>query len=250
MAWLIVVQMLAVTGALAVYLLLPKGEAARGSPPGVFIGLLVTAALLGLLPTFFGSMGQMREAYFFIFALTAILSAVRVITHRRPVYSALYFVLTVLASAGMLLLVNAQFLGIANIIIYAGAILVTYVFVIMLAMQSGAPEYDHTSREPLAASVAGLMFAGLVLGLVGMDAKPLTGNGLATAAPAAATQPTISATAPGSPVPLTNLQSVGLALLGDYAVSLEVAGLLLLVAMVGGLAIARRRTTSDVEEVG
>src|SRR5205085_8634847 len=65
-----------------------------------------------------GGMGP----YFWIFSIIAIVSAVRVITHERPVYSALYFVLSVLASSGLFVLVNAEFLAAALVLIYAGAI--------------------------------------------------------------------------------------------------------------------------------
>jgi NADH-quinone oxidoreductase subunit J len=91
-----------------------------------------------------------------------VFSAVRVITHSRPVYSALYFVLTVLSTCGLLLLLEAEFMAFATIIIYAGAILVTYLFVIMLATMpqvegqvEEAPVYDRAAREPLSAVVLG-----------------------------------------------------------------------------------------------
>ena len=58
-------------------------------------------------------------------------SAIRVITHPHPVYAALYFILTIIAMAGLILLLSAEFMAFAVIIVYAGAILVTYLFVIM-----------------------------------------------------------------------------------------------------------------------
>ena len=65
--------------------------------------------------------------------------AIRVVTHPKPVYSALYFVLTVFASAGLFVLLWAEFMAAALVLIYAGAILVTYVFVIMLAAEAPPP---------------------------------------------------------------------------------------------------------------
>src|SRR5690606_8619755 len=106
------------------------------------------------------------DLYFWIFSILAIVAAVRVISHPRPVYSALYFVLTVFASGGLFVLLWAEFMAMALILSYAGAILVTYVFVIMLAsqartgatgQQAEAAEYDRTSREPLLASAAGFL---------------------------------------------------------------------------------------------
>src|SRR5205814_3883496 len=114
-----------------------------------------------------GGMG----AYFWVFSAVAIVAALRVVTHARPVYSALYFVLTVMASAGLFVLMWAEFMAAALVVIYAGAILVTYVFVIMLAQQaktedrpmSALAEYDQVSREPLTAAAVGFALMGVLL---------------------------------------------------------------------------------------
>ena len=96
----------------------------------------------------------------------------RVITHPRPVYSALYFVLTVFASAGLFVLLDAEFMAAALVLIYASPpFLITYVFVIMLASQARAPastanflsEYDTVSREPMIASMVGFALMGILL---------------------------------------------------------------------------------------
>ena len=84
-------------------------------------------------------------AYYYIFSFIAIAAAVRVITHSRPVYSALCFIIVVLASAGLLLVLSAEFMAFAMVIIYGGAILVTYMFVIMLASQN---EPEHEDDQP------------------------------------------------------------------------------------------------------
>jgi hypothetical protein len=90
----------------------------------------------------------------------------RMITHPKPVYAALYFILTIIASSGLYLLLSAEFMAFALIIIYAGAILITYLFVIMLATQSpdettGAlSDYDASAREPIAADRGGVRAAG------------------------------------------------------------------------------------------
>ncbi len=69
----------------------------------------------------------------------------RVVTHPAPVYSALYFILTVFASAGLFVLLSAGFMAAALVLIYAGAILITYVFVIMLASQASAEAAGTTT---------------------------------------------------------------------------------------------------------
>src|SRR3989440_11180469 len=106
-----------------------------------------------------GGMGP----FFWIFSAIAIIGALRVVTHPKPVYSALYFILTVFASAGLFLLLWAEFMAAALVLIYAGAILVTYVFVIMLAAEASAPgagtrgflEHDMVSKDPVIAAAVG-----------------------------------------------------------------------------------------------
>ena len=75
------------------------------------------------------------EVVFLIFALLAVASAVQMITQQRPVYAALFFVLVILATCGMLVLLEAFFMAFALVIVYAGAILITYMFVLMLAQR-------------------------------------------------------------------------------------------------------------------
>jgi len=159
----------AVCGALAVYLILPhRASMAK-------LGGLLGAATLGLaLAWLAGRAGEDRPSvYYYLFTVIAAAAAVRVITHPRPVYAALYFVLVVLSTAGMLVMLEAEFMAFAMVIIYAGAILVTYMFVIMLAtmpVSSDEPEtspvYDRSSREPLLAVMMGFALLAVVGALI------------------------------------------------------------------------------------
>ena len=88
------------------------------------------------------------------------------ITNRNPVYSALWFALVTLSICGLFLLQSAPFLAAATIIVYAGAIVVTFVFVIMLAQQSGATIYDQRSRQPLLATIAAFVLLGALLATI------------------------------------------------------------------------------------
>ncbi len=97
-----------------------------------------------------------------VFGAIALAGAVRMITHPRPVFAALYFILVVIATAAMFLLLGAEFMAFALIIVYAGAILITYMFVLMLAQQSpggdqGAAWYDRVPREAGSAVVIGFV---------------------------------------------------------------------------------------------
>jgi len=177
--------------------------------------------------------------YFWVFSVIAVAGAVRVITHERPVYSALYFVLTVLASAGLFILMSAEFMAAALVLIYAGAILVTYVFVIMLASQTtpgdkplvGVAEYDAVSRERVLASTIGFALAGVLLFVIFDKAQGMK----ATVAPGGAIQ--------------NRTEDLGAYLFTHQALALELAGLILTLAMVGAIIIARRRVVGgEIEE--
>lgn len=177
-----------------------------------------------------GGMG----VYFWVFSVIAIFSAFRVVTHTKPVYSALYFVLTVFASAGLFLLVEAEFMAAALILIYAGAILITYVFVIMLAAEAGTStasviaEHDAVSRDPLIASAVGFALMGVILFVVFDKSQAIKA---------------ISATK--SAVVAGTTEQLGAYLFGSQLINLELAGLILTIAMVGAIVIARRRIIDE-----
>jgi NADH-quinone oxidoreductase subunit J len=210
-------------------------------------GAILTAAGLILLAMVLRYSTRLHQSnahtiYFWIFSAIALYGAVRVVTHRLPVYSALYFVLTVFASAGLFVLLNAEFMAAALVIIYAGAILITYVFVIMLAVQATTPDsatpaqlmadYDNRSRDPFIASAIGFALMGVLL-LVILDRPEAVAK--TPVAPAA------GAAMSGAPVAEGNTQGLGVYMFSSQQASLELAGLLLTIAMVGAIVIARRR---------
>ena len=109
-----------------------------------------------------GSDGSIPPVFPVMFGFIALFGAVRMITHPKPVFAALYFVLVVIATAGLFLLLGAEFMAFSLIIVYAGAILITYMFVLMLAQQSpvagvGDAWYDRLPREALSAVVVGFV---------------------------------------------------------------------------------------------
>jgi NADH-quinone oxidoreductase subunit J len=136
-------------GACGTYLMLPhKHGLAR--PRSVF-GAGVVAASLGLLGfvTFWSPPGPfLATVFLYIFGLFAIVGGLLTVTSRNPVYSALWFASVVLSTAGLFLLADAPFLAAGTIIVYAGAIIVTFLFVIMLAQMEGKADYDRAARSP------------------------------------------------------------------------------------------------------
>ncbi|MDX1563773.1 MAG: NADH-quinone oxidoreductase subunit J [Phycisphaeraceae bacterium] len=169
----VVLYVASLVGAVAVYMLLP-GESRR--KPISRVAALVGIGALGLV---FISLNRALDQaqtpgfFFYIFALIAVVSAVVVIAHPRPVYSALHFVMVVLASSGMLVLLQAEFMAFAMVIIYGGAILVTYMFVIMLAtlpQTANEPEtaasYDQSARQPLLSTLIGFLLIASLCGVM------------------------------------------------------------------------------------
>ncbi len=196
-------------------------------------------------------------------AAIGVLGAVRVITHPRPVFAAIYFVLTVISAAATFLILEAEFLAFALVIVYAGAILITYMFVLMLAHQSpedeigriGAEDYDRVPREPLVAVFLGF-FLLAALGSVIERVPPMA----ADAAPAASIRATdtlvqaqqrLPAMQAGEGTPADqpdNVHVVGLDLVARYPASLELAGVILLMAMFGAVVLARRQIELGEDE--
>ncbi len=173
---------------------------------------------------------------FSIFAAGAIVSAVLMITNRKPVYSALWFALATLSTCGLFLLQYAAFLAAATVIVYAGAIVVTFVFVIMLAQQEGETLYDQRSRQPIVATLGAFVLLAALVGVL----KQSEGVSLVRAkagAPAAAN----ALSQPAEGERLGTMKGLGRSLFGDYLFAVELGGTVLLVATIGAISNAPRR---------
>jgi NADH-quinone oxidoreductase subunit J len=201
-------------------------------------GLLVAVAMLN------GPSGELSERIlFWVFAAGALVSGAFMVSSREPVYAALWFALATLATCGLFMLQWAPFLAAATIIVYAGAIIVTFLFVIMLAQQSGQSVYDQRARTPVMAVVASwLMLAAILWNFQQWSSHEPSAEGPAL-------------TARDNPNPLSRpadeqafwkMQSLGRSLFGDYLYGVEIAGTLLLVAGIGAIAIAPRRAEGTI----
>ncbi len=156
--WLLVLPL--VFGFLAIWSLLPKvRKQPLLSSVVCGIGALVQIGLVYLLPT--GPV--LFDVLFYTFAGLAIVAGALMILQTNAVYAALWFAVVILSTCGLFLLQSAPFLAAATIIVYAGAIIVTFLFVIMLAQQTGLAPYDRRTREPLLASLAGFVLLGGLL---------------------------------------------------------------------------------------
>ena len=164
------------------------------------------------------------QTVFYYLAAASIASAILAVTRRNPVHSMLWVLALFLHVAGIFLLMEAEFLAAVQVIVYAGAILVFYLFFIMLLdVPQEAAGRRFGAHWPLGAA-AGLVFTALAwyanrLGLV----------------------PTPERVAPGGPA-LGSLSAVGTALFTQFALPFEIASLILLAAIVGAVVIAKRKT--------
>lgn len=136
----------------AIYCLLPQP---RAYPRLWGFGLGLLALILGGVLLLRGNVASVETILFWSFSILAIVSGALLVTQHNPARAALAFALVVLNTCGLFLLLAAPFLMAATIIIYAGAIIVTFLFVIMLAQPSGLSDADDRSREPGLATITG-----------------------------------------------------------------------------------------------
>lgn len=154
----------AVLAAAGAFLLLPKprGRSVAGGIAGLVAGLAVAVAWA--LQAFGGPVTDYVETGLFaLFSAGALGFGAVLVTQRNPARGAIAFAFVILSTCGLFLLLAAPFLMAATVIIYAGAIIVTFLFVLMLSQNDGPSDENDRTREPLLGSLAGFAFVGLVL---------------------------------------------------------------------------------------
>jgi len=162
---------------------------------------------------------------FYVLAAIAIVSAFAVIAARNPVHSVLFLILTFFTSAGLFVLLGAEFLAMLLVVVYVGAVAVLFLFVVMmLDVDFAELKQGFLSYMPVGLIIAGLLLAELVL--VGNAA--LSSEGAPIALP------------PDQPAEVTNAEAIGRVLYTDYILVFQMAGLILFVAMVGAIVLTLR----------
>lgn len=162
---------------------------------------------------------SITQVLFWILSLVAVFSALMVITSKNPVYSVLWLIVTFFCISGHYLLLNAQFLAVVNIIVYAGAIMVLFLYVLMLMDLRKESEPQKNKWLKLAGAVAG---GSLLLVLV------------------AALQNVESRTAEVGVGNIGLIENLGRVLFTEYVVPFEISSILFLSAMVGAVVIGKR----------
>ena len=162
---------------------------------------------------------------FFVFALSAVVSAGGVITVKNPVHAALFLVLTFFSVACGWILAGAEFLGIALVLVYVGAVMVLFLFVVMMLDVDTAPMREGFVRYlPVGLAVALVMLVEIVL-LIGVRAKSATPFGVDAAAEAG----------------LANTPWLAHALFTRFLLPFEVAAVILTVAVIAAVMLTLRR---------
>jgi NADH-quinone oxidoreductase subunit J len=163
---------------------------------------------------------------FYVFAAVAIAASLLVIAQRNPIYSVLLLIASFGALSGLYVLLDAPFVAVIQIIVYAGAIMVLFLFVVMLLNAPHEDTEHDLEVHPLLRGgplrVGAVLAAGLLAELVWALTK---GGGESGAFPAGA---------------VTSVAVIGRRLFTDYAFAFEVTSILILVAMVGAVVLARR----------
>ncbi|HEY2381349.1 MAG TPA: NADH-quinone oxidoreductase subunit J [Terriglobia bacterium] len=175
---------------------------------------------------------MLQLVLFYIFAAIAIVSAILLITRHNVVHSAAFLGSTLFAVAGIFLTLHAEFLAGVQVIVYVGGILVLFVFVIMLISVERAEHERQFNRQWVIALItSAILIAELAYGLYeGRDSLNL---------PVAVPPPAAAAAVVG------NSERVGIALYTTYLLPFEIASILLLVAVVGAVVLAKKRTPAE-----
>jgi NADH-quinone oxidoreductase subunit J len=159
-------------------------------------------------------------AIFFVLATLAVLGALNLIFQRHPIHSALSLIVVMIALAGLYLLMGAEFVAAVQIIVYGGAIMVLFVFVIMLL---NANEEERTNVSKLA-GIAGIPLAVALLGFLA----------------AAIVRSNESAQAGLQSGELANTKDISIMLFKDFVYPFELTSFLILVAILGAIVLAQR----------
>ena len=163
------------------------------------------------------------ETLFYLFAAVAVFAALRVITARNPLHAVLYLVLTFVSSAGIWMLLEAEFLAITLVLVYVGAVMVLFLFVVMMLDIN----IEQMRKGFLRWLPVGLLLAGLiVVQMVWVLGAKETSAGMTPVQHAAN---------------YSNTKELGRLIYTDYVYPFELAAVLLLVAMVSAIALSLRK---------
>ena len=178
---------------------------------------------------------EIKSALFYLFSAVMLFAALRVITSRNPVHAALYLVLAFFQASGIWMLLKAEFLSITLVLVYVGAVMVLFLFVVMMIdINLDTLKKDFWKHFPLAA------FIGAVLAL---ELASVLMGGFRSS------QIAVDTAVSGAPV--SNTRDLGVLLYTEYLYPLEIAAVILLVAIVSAIALTmRERKDTKAQDPG
>lgn len=171
---------------------------------------------------------DVKTGFFYFFSIVLLFAAFRVITSRNPVYAVLYLVLAFFQAAAIWLLLRAEFLAIALVLVYVGAVMVLFLFVVMmLDIKVDGLREGFWKHFPLAATVGvfiALEMAAVLMGGFRVGDEPQSAVAIGQAS-----------------IELSNTRELGKVLYSQYVYPLEIAGAILLVGMIAAIALTLRQ---------
>lgn len=171
---------------------------------------------------------DVKTGLFYLFSALMLFAAFRVITARNPVYAALYLVLAFIQAAGIWILLKAEFLGIALVLVYVGAVMVLFLFVVMmLDINIDSVRVGFWKHFPLAAGFGALIALEMSAVLGGFTDQPKAAVVVAQNLDKAAQ--------------VSNTKDLGILLYTQYIYPLEIAAVILLVAIIAAIALTLRQ---------
>ena len=175
-----------------------------------------------------------KSILFYVFAAILIIAALRVITARNPVHGALFLVLSFFTAAAIWMLLEAEFLAIMLVLVYVGAVMVLFLFVVMmLDLDLGHLRKDFKRYIPVASLVGAIVVAEMAIVLIR--------GFIGTRAPVQSLPPEVAA---------NNTKALGTLMYTQYLFAFEVAGLVLLVAIVAAVSLTfRRRKDTKTQDI-
>lgn len=163
---------------------------------------------------------------FYLLAAVAVVGGLMVVTAKNPVHSVLWLILTFFSSAGLFVLLGAEFLAMLLVVVYVGAVAVLFLFVVMMLDVDFVRLREGYARYlPLAAIIAGVLLAEMIM----ISLVVVNGGAASDAA-----GPAVAA------FDMTNAEAIGRVLYTDYVYIFQAAGIVLLIAMIGAIVLTLR----------
>jgi len=174
---------------------------------------------------------------FYVFALVLLFAAFKVITARNPVHAALFLVLAFFQAAAIWILLKAEFLAITLVLVYVGAVMVLFLFVVMmLDINLDSVRKNFWRHFPLAGGIGALIALQMSYVLIGGFREPPNITSVTVNAGSAS----VTANAPAIGEQLSNTKELGKILYSEYIYPLEIAAVILLVAIIAAIALTLR----------